>query len=226
VALAAVVLCVLAATWGAKRYRDIAALQNCIHRSYEITYNEWGKPSLLPKFIDELANKHFEKRHGSTRGTTNLDTLSLERFRGMFRGRITKLEIHYPTGFNPGIGAALKRFRHVRSLTIGDEGSLLSTADPKVYDELLDAVSKMGQLEQLELTGEWVTDAHVRRLGLLKRLEKLKVGGELSIAIFDTLGSLPALTECDLSYNYFITPEQAKQFAGQHPGIKVTLPDP
>ena len=154
------------------------------------------------------------------------DVLVLERVRGIFRGKITYLGIHYPEDFTAGIGPALAQFSSLRQLTIYDDGGRPG-ADPHALDELFAAIAEMGSLTHLNLSGEWVTDSRLAKLGSMPTLEHLALGGSaitpLSLSWIDTL---PALKTLDLTETYAIPSAPVSEFARAHPGVKVTAPTP
>jgi len=224
VVIAAAIGIVATAVWAQRRYSDIAALQDGVARSWEITFNVWGKPPTLPEFIDEFAALKYTERYVSTHGTSNLHALHLERFRGLFRGRITTIAIHYPIHFEPGIGAALRRFRHLETLSIEENSDDTSTLG-STADELIDAVVDAKSLRTLSLMAVWLTDDHVRRVGEMRQLEELTLGyGRFGGAALEALAKIPSLKKIDVSEALSLSAEETKTFASAHPRIKVIPP--
>lgn len=210
----------------ADRYSDVAALQESMTRNYEITFNSWGKPALLPEFIDQFAKKQIDRKHGATHGTTNLDALTIERFRSMFRGSIWSIEINYPEGFRRGVGDAVAEFPILETLVINDGGTDANSYDDVAVAELFGAIAELGALESLQLNGIWVTSERLTTIGALAELRRLTIGDcDLTLACFEWIRSLPKLESLDLS-SAFLDTDALLEFARANPQIKVIHPAP
>ncbi len=95
------------------RYQRVAAVQKSLGRSWEITWNVWGKPDNLPKYIDHRIAKNLERKFGHTRGGTNIDTILLARYRAIFSGPIKVIQIYYFVNFDGQLGEALSKFKQI-----------------------------------------------------------------------------------------------------------------
>src|SRR5687768_13269425 len=101
-----------------QRVMAVAAVQNAIERSYEITFDSDGRPQALPPALDRAAEAFFEYAFRETWGATNRHIIHRERFRSLFRGPIREIHVYYPTAFRGDLGAALARFPQLRNVTV------------------------------------------------------------------------------------------------------------
>src|SRR3954451_846157 len=83
-----------------RRIADVAAIQNSVARDWEITFNEGGRPRILPAYPEAKAEDLLYRLIGPEHDPllpgerANRTEVWHERFRSLFRGRITAIEIH------------------------------------------------------------------------------------------------------------------------------------
>ena len=147
------------------RMLAIAAVQNALERDWEINFNDGGRPRILPARIDAAVNSLIYRLTTPGREPLflgekpNRDNVWRARFRGLFRGRITSMEIYYPGRLRGDLGAVFARFPALRRLTIEEAG--FSDSD---WAYVFAGLHRLKHLEELGIGSYELRDSTIRPL--------------------------------------------------------------
>ena len=232
IALIALALFLWIASLAAWRVLSIAAIQDALERDWEINFNDGLVPRMLPDQVDEavrsliwkLTDPEQPPRFLEQKGSR--DTIWRERFRALFRGPITEIEIYYPGTLRDDLGAALARFPSLRRLSIREAG--FSKSD---WSYVFAGLQRLKHLEELDIGGHELRDRTIEPLSKLTNLRKVTIEtGSLSTESIETFRHLPNLTELVLAPeiiddghdpNEMPSPEIQKMMRDNLPGVEV-----
>lgn len=223
----------------ALKVADLAAIQNAVHRDWEIAYG-YGypttsaeKPPYLPAFLDSAAQDFIHRRFGETYGangaepvhTRNREIVYGERFRAFFRGPIEDITVYDFEGFEGDLGAVLLRVRSLRRVE-------LYAWEPsgRDWETLCTRLRALPHLEELTIGGPQFTDRALAPLAGHPRLRRLNVtDGRLTALSTRTFASLPRLTHLDVGNQYYegnswLTPEQRTAMTAALPKVQIVFP--
>lgn len=181
------------------RYRigSIAAVQNALERDWEISFDAGDRPKALPTTLDIAADDIIRRLLGPEPDPLflaqkpNRADVWHERFRGLFRGRITEMEIYYPGRLRDDLGAALRRFPALRRLKIQEAD--FSASD---WSYVFAGLHHLPHLEKLEIGGHALRDSTIERLANQRSIRKITITtGRLGTESVETFRRLPNLNE-------------------------------
>ena len=202
-ALLAVAIVGMFAFLAARRVTSVAAIQDSLERDWEINFNAGERPRLLPSRVDAAAQSLIQRilgpepEHLFLGQKPNRDTVWCERFRALFRGRITEMEIYYPGRLRHDLGSALARFSALRRLTIHEAG--FSDSD---WAYVFAGLQRLPHLEELEIGSYEFRDSTIEPLANQRSLRRISITlGRFSTECVETFRQMPKLTELDLSSN-------------------------
>jgi hypothetical protein len=215
--------------------RNVAAVQNCLQRGWEVTFGTEGCPASLPKFIDSAADDFFSRIFVATRGydgsqpapTRNRDIIYQERFRALFRDPIDEIHIYDPEAFRGDLGAALARFPRLRRASVFESESLPTEAE---WTRLCMWLRSFPHLEEIELGGAWVTDAAIAPLAKHPQLHTISIaGGRLTAECTKTFASMPHLTRLHIEGQIpedenWLSPDERKAMSAALPAVTIEFP--
>ncbi|MEO8351267.1 MAG: hypothetical protein ABI680_06010 [Chthoniobacteraceae bacterium] len=183
--------------WGVRRVAKVAAIQDALERDWEINFNDGALPSALPTSVDCAAENAIIWMLGPPRETlyfaekANRETIWQERFRALFRGRITVMEIYYPGRMRDDLGSALAQFPNLRHLEI-HKPDFSDNDWPGVFAGL----HRLHQLEELEIGSYELRDSSIRGLANQQSVRQVSITiGKLSTECVETFRRLPRLTK-------------------------------
>ncbi len=186
-----------------QRVAKVAAIQDALERDWEINFNDGGLPSVLPAFLDRAAENTIIRMLGPQREPlyfaekANRETVWQERFRALFRGRITVMEIYYPGRLRADLGSALAQFPNLRRLEIHKPD--FSDND---WAGIFAGLHRLNRLEELEIGGYELRDSTIAGLADQPSVRQVSITiGKLSTECVETFRRLPRLTKLTFGTN-------------------------
>jgi len=221
-----------------KQMLDVAAVQDTVQRDWEMAFThtsgeEFLRPQLLPKFIDDGVDRYLMKRYPDPKDFQNhvsyRYSVYRERFRAMFRGPIREIRIFDPEGFRGDLGAALQRFPGLRLVEVRDLNMEIPAENE--WELLCRRLRELPELETLHLEGHWITDAAIAPLSAHPRLRSLSItwgtGNGLTAASLKTFAAIPNLKELNIVAQnpvdgVWLTAGVEAELVAARPGIKIS----
>lgn len=234
VILAAVAVLMVCSFFAVQRVTSIAAIQDALERDWEISFDGGGGqcPGALPRWLDDAAESVIRRVIGPEPAQPflhqklNRDVVWQERFRSLFLGRITEIEIYYPGRLRDDLGAALARCPSLRRLVI--HRADFSNSD---WAHVFAGLHRLRHLEELEISSYELRDSTIAPLAGQASLRKVEISlGRLGTESIGTFARLPKLTELSLSESAIddghespepVLPEMQQMFRGALPHVRI-----
>lgn len=215
-----------------QRVSNIAAIQDALERDWEISFNGDECPRALPHWLDDAAESLIRRVIGPEPKRPflcqklNRDIVWHERFRALFRGRITQIEVFYPGRLRDDLGAALARFSSLQRLVIHRPG--FSDSD---WAYVFAGLHQLRHLEGLEIGSYELRDSTIEPLAGQASLRRVEVTlGKLGTGSIDTFSKLPKLIYLSLDTSAIddghewpepVLPEIQQMFKQALPHVKI-----